>query len=987
MGHVMIRFAIASAALLLCGTLSTAQSQGLRVPAGFEVLQVTDSAGESLAPDIHCMTLDPQGRVVVAGRGYIRVLLDDNGDGKADRALDFAAAPKDGAMGLFWEGRDLYCVGDGGLRVYRDAAGKGREAPSALLFPCRTGSEHLAHAVGRGPDGWLYLLVGDQTDITGKLPLLPTSPVRSRIGGCVLRIAPDLGGYEIVADGLRNAYAMDWNSDGELFTFDSDNERCVSLPWYEPTRCYHVRPGGMHGWLNRPHATTWRMPPHFVDVVPPLATLGRGSPTGVVCYRHVQFPEKYRDGLFLLDWTFGVVHFVEAKRTGSGYAGKSEVFLRSTGDDGFAPTAAAVHPETGDLYLSIGGRGTRGAVYRVRYTAGLKDASARAAEKYRPASRSLEWRAGLGDELVRRGTGADLLLRVQALEFAWRHRQRLANADLERLVDANAGHADRAIRQATARLLRDVSVKRQPSTPLERTTWYLARPDLAAVDLVADTRLPVGIRLEAVRLVQIALGDIGSPASKGGAWEGYSRRKAVAVPERVRQALRKAFPLARADDDVLDAELARTLALIEDEAAIGVAQRLTDRSDPVADIHYLLVLARLKGKRPPEEVTRRCTEALLRLDERLTALKQNRDRNWPLRIAELHTALAARDPALNAAMLSHKDFGRPDHALFMRASPALSFDRKKAAERFLGRAAQDTNYAWNADAIRLLGELPPTTALPALRKLWGEQGQDDAILSVLAKHAAEADRARFVESLGSTRLATVRTALGAMERLPVVPPAHRRDETLALLRAGRLFGGDKEELAVRKRLLDQVARLAGEKLADLPAAQAWFRKQWPADASKLDASDGVDVAGWNKRLAGIDWSKGDAGRGKSVFVKTTCAACHSGAAALGPDLHGVTKRFSREDLFTAILQPNKDVPARYRTMQLTLSSGKVYQGIIVYEAVDGVLLLTGPGESVRLKQERVSERRQLPTSLMPAGLLDRLRDAEIADLYAYLRSE
>src|SRR5262249_19253632 len=42
--------------------------------------------------------------------------------------------------------------------------------------------------------------------------------------------------------------------DGEPFTFDSDNERCVSLPWYESTTFYPVwtiRPGQQHE-TNRP---------------------------------------------------------------------------------------------------------------------------------------------------------------------------------------------------------------------------------------------------------------------------------------------------------------------------------------------------------------------------------------------------------------------------------------------------------------------------------------------------------------------------------------------------------------------------------------------------------------------------------------------------------------------------------------------------------------------------------------------------------------
>src|SRR5262249_42317155 len=154
----------------------------------------------------------------------------------------------------------------------------------------------------------------------------------------------------------------------------------------------------------------------------------------------------------------------------------------------------------------------------------------------------------------------------------------------------------------------------------------------------------------------------------------------------------------------------------------------------------------------------------------------------------------------------------------------------------------------------------------------------------------------------------------------------------------------------------------------------------------LGGCDGVYLAGWNKRLAKVAWDKGDAARGKLVYTKASCAQCHGGAAALGPDLARVTGRFSRDDLVTALLQPSKDVSPRYRTTQLTTAAGTVYQGIIAYEAVDSVLMLTGAGQSVRLAHKQISERKLLATSLMPAGLLDRLSDTQIADLYAYLKS-
>ena len=72
--------------------------------------------------------------------------------------------------------------------------------------------------------------------------------------------------------------------------------------------------GGFYGWLAPQRADFWRLPPYFIDVMPPLAYLGRGSPTGVVCYRHSQFPRAYRGGMFLCDWTFGKVYFASLER-------------------------------------------------------------------------------------------------------------------------------------------------------------------------------------------------------------------------------------------------------------------------------------------------------------------------------------------------------------------------------------------------------------------------------------------------------------------------------------------------------------------------------------------------------------------------------------------------------------------------------------------------------------------------------------------------
>src|SRR6266478_6391021 len=125
--------------VLVPGMVRSAENSqlGLRVPTGFEVTEFADS---KLANDIFSMILDPRGRVVVSGRGYIRILVDGDNDGRADRAIDFANAPKDGAQGLFWEGSSFYVMGDGGLRRFRVKDGDRPDGPTTLIRAMKTGN-------------------------------------------------------------------------------------------------------------------------------------------------------------------------------------------------------------------------------------------------------------------------------------------------------------------------------------------------------------------------------------------------------------------------------------------------------------------------------------------------------------------------------------------------------------------------------------------------------------------------------------------------------------------------------------------------------------------------------------------------------------------------------------------------------------------------------------------------------------------------------
>ena len=171
---------------------------------------------------------------------------------------------------------------------------------------------------------------------------------------------------DVYAHGFRNPYDLDFDAAGHLLTVDSDGERDHHLPWYAPTRLFDVAQGMEHGWLLQGWARGWNRPQSYFDNVERMVEIGRGSPTGVVAYRHQAFPEHYRGGVFSACWTLGRVYYFPLTPEGATCKSKLEIFLQTTGDVGFAPCDLAVGP-SGDLFVAIGGRRTRGSVFRVHW--------------------------------------------------------------------------------------------------------------------------------------------------------------------------------------------------------------------------------------------------------------------------------------------------------------------------------------------------------------------------------------------------------------------------------------------------------------------------------------------------------------------------------------------------------------------------------------------------------------------------------------------
>jgi len=1108
--HLGTCAATAAAALALVGACaamadpSRPASLGLRVPPGFEVVHFAD---DDLAHNIYSLTVDAQGHVVAAGPNYVKRLLDDDGDGRADRAERFAELPASGAHGMYFDGPHLICTGDNAVLRLADTDGNGQADGTREAWTATRHSEHGANGVVRGPDGWFWIICGNDAGIGARHAAAPGSPVLEPRCGGVVRFAPDGSTSDVFAHGMRNPYDLDFHPSGALFTVDSDGERDHHLPWYAPTRLFDVAAGMEHGWLAAGWQLSWNRPEAFFDNVERAAELGRGSPTGLLVYRHRAFPPRYHNNIFSACWTLGRVYHIVLQRHGAGFRGTPEVFLETTGETGFAPVDLAVGT-AGELYVAVGGRGTRGSVFCVRYKGSQGEAQAPhpatdetgALSQVLTADQPLaSWSRArwvplaqsLGREAfcqVAADPSADELQQVRAVEILVEVFQgippdaaREAAALGKPLLTARTAWAisrmppSKEGTELLAQLTHDSdpwvqraaweALAAQPAELIDRLetppAWLAAldqpgRRVRAATVLAArgsgrrsferalgrfDPRMPIGRRLawgwvagppapgdtlhwnawtegmidallhaehpawrlEAVRLIQLALGDLTAQPDLPEVYSGYSGNGVSALDDAQRQALfagvAAAFPSGQAD---LDRELARTLAMLQlstPELLHHLSAQWTADSSPHDDLHYLIVASRLAGERT-SEFTERCARALVSLHHKLAARRWQPDRNWPLRVGEMFEQLCQRDPALPAAMWQQPDFGLPEHSLFASLMPPPT---DQQAARRLWQATQqvaDPARAWTPELVAVVGRLEDEAVREALRSLWEEFALRDAVALVLAARPQQADRALLVEALASPQPQVVRAAATALQRLPAPgSPAEIAQALMAL----RSYCEAPEERALRSTLAELLKHWSGQPLhidemsavsaartaAELHRAYApwfeWFAARHPAEAARLSAPT-VDAAAWQQRLAGIDWAAGDPQRGLRVFEKRACHRCHAGSGRLGPSLAGAAARFSRDDLFTAIIDPSKDVAPLYHTVSVVTHDGQSYHGLAVYESSQAVLLQVSAETTLRFAGEEIAAMRPSRQSLMPVGLLNDLTDQDLADLYAYLQT-
>ncbi len=302
--------------------------------------------------------------------------------------------------------------------------------------------------------------------------------------------------------------------------------------------------------------------------------------------------------------------------------------------------------------------------------------------------------------------------------------------------------------------------------------------------------------------------------------------------------------------------------------------------------------------------------------------------------------LKSKAERIHRCVLAASTLARDEHA-----TPA----ERSTAVRLLGRETENL-----AKDIALLGELLGPRSPGMLQA---------AVVKALARLRSDEGNERLIAYWSNLSPTLRGTVLDALLARPSGTSA-----VLEALETGKLRPGEIDA-AHHQRLRD----LSDETLR-LRAARILAIDKTKGRHEVLDA--------YRRQIADI---RGNASRGAQIFSKT-CAGCHRVAGkgnVVGPDLEALTDT-SSEALSLAILDPNREVDARYLNYAAALADGRIVTGMVASETGNAITLKRQDNQSDVILRTDLEELKSTGQSLMPEGLERELTPANLADLIAFL---
>lgn len=363
----------------------------VKVPEGFKV---TLFAGE---PDVRqpiAMNVDHKGRLWVA-ECYSYPTWKETGN---DRLVIFEDKDNDGVFDtrkIFWDkGQYLsgFALGHGGvwicnapnLQFIPDANGDDvpdGEPQNMLDGWAYKGIHNVFNALAWGPDGWLYGCNGITAPSKVGKPGTPESE-RTPINCGIWRFHPTQHTFEVVAQGTTNPWGLDWNDHGHAFFTNCVIEHL----WHLVPGAHYKRMFGQdfneHAYALMPSCSKHY---HWAGGEWQKARgrkedddLGGGhAHAGAMVYLGDNWPDKYRDSIFIGNIHGYRVNNNVIERKGSGYVGNRAPDFFFAHDNWFRALELKYGPDggvyltdwcdTGECHDYKGVHRTSGRVYKIVY--------------------------------------------------------------------------------------------------------------------------------------------------------------------------------------------------------------------------------------------------------------------------------------------------------------------------------------------------------------------------------------------------------------------------------------------------------------------------------------------------------------------------------------------------------------------------------------------------------------------------------------------
>lgn len=168
----------------------------------------------------------------------------------------------------------------------------------------------------------------------------------------------------------------------------------------------------------------------------------------------------------------------------------------------------------------------------------------------------------------------------------------------------------------------------------------------------------------------------------------------------------------------------------------------------------------------------------------------------------------------------------------------------------------------------------------------------------------------------------------------------------------------------------------------------------PELTSRLSAAGGITgqdrplTPAEKEQLVADVKAGGDAARGESIFRRGElgCLKCHAVGGAggrVGPDLVSIGASAQVDYLMDSLLEPNKQVKEGYNTLVVTLQDGQTISGVKVRQTDTELIVRDAEDLERSIPLDQIDEQAN-GTTLMPAGLTEKLTRQELLDLGRFL---